>query len=121
MPIEIQQTYLRESIRANPSKIYVFGDNMERRGFGGQALEARGEYNAVGIPTKWKPRSEPDAFFKDSDLDFVQPIILGEFRKLYWYLKKGYTIVWPSDGIGTGRAQLQTKAPAIAKLIDCCL
>ncbi len=44
--------YTRAYIRAHPDWLFVFGDNMMRRGFGGQAAEARGEPNAIGIATK---------------------------------------------------------------------
>ena len=45
----------REYVRANPDKIFLFGDNLEQRGLGGQAAAMRGEPNAVGIPTKKRP------------------------------------------------------------------
>jgi hypothetical protein len=118
MPIEFVKHYTREEIRANKTKIYVFGDNFTRTGFGGQAREARGEINTVGIPTKWLPSNQPSAFLNDEYYSFVQPVIAGEFRKLFWYLKAGYTVVWPSDGIGTGRARLREVAPKIDKMID---
>jgi hypothetical protein len=118
--IEYAKYYSREIIQANPRKIYVFGDNMERRGLGGQARAARGEPNTIGIPTKWKPASTPDAFFRDQDVSFVRPVIAGEFRKLYWYLREGYTVVWPSNGIGTGRARLRDTAPRIARYLEEC-
>ena len=116
--IEYASRYDRYTIQNNPNKIFVFGDNMERRGLGGQAREARGERNTVGIPTKWKPDSTQDAYFRDSDFGFVRPVIAGEFRKLYWYRREGYTIVWPTNGIGTGRARLREFAPRIAGYID---
>ncbi len=39
----------REIVRDNPKKIFVFGDNDERDGFGGQAGQMRGEKNSIGI------------------------------------------------------------------------
>jgi hypothetical protein len=115
--IEIQ-TYDRKFIRANYPDIFVFGDNMERKGYGGQAAEARDCVNSIGIPTKWYPSADPRAFFSDEDFNFVAPVILGEFYKLQTYRKNGYNIWWPKDGIGTGRARLQVKAPAIYALIS---
>ena len=61
--ITFQERITRADLRANPDTLYVFGDNMRRRGMGGQAAEMRGEPNAVGIPTKWRPsRTEWDFF-----------------------------------------------------------
>ena len=45
----------REELQRHPELIFVFGDNMLRKGFGGQAKEMRGEPNAVGVPVKWRP------------------------------------------------------------------
>jgi hypothetical protein len=42
----------REMVRADPSTVFVFGDNMARNGLAGQAKEMRGEPNAIGVPTK---------------------------------------------------------------------
>lgn len=45
----------------------LFGDNLERRGFGGQAASMRGEPNAIGIPTKKSPTYKDEAFFSDDE------------------------------------------------------
>lgn len=49
MPVVKQDQIMRRDLLDNQDKLYVFGDNMVRRGFGGQAREMRGEPNAVGI------------------------------------------------------------------------
>lgn len=110
--------YDRSFINSNPDHIFVFGDNMLREGFAGQAAEARNCRNAVGIPTKWSPNKFEKAYFKDSDYMFVAPVILGAFKTLRAYRLTGYNIYWPEDGIGTGYAQLPKKAPVICHLID---
>ena len=61
--IERMRNISRAYVRANRDKLFLFGDNLERRGFGGQAAAMRGEPNAVGIPTKKKPSYAGDAFF----------------------------------------------------------
>ena len=108
-----QQKILRRHLIAQPSWTFVFGDNLERRGFGGQAKEMRGSKNAVGIPTKRRPEMDPTAFFQDYDAHEVLPIMGKEFGKLAARLLDGGTIVIPADGIGTGRAKLEEKAPKI--------
>jgi hypothetical protein len=93
---------------------------MEQRGFGGQAKEMRGEPNAVGIPTKWKPDMTPEAFFKDEDFDAIVPRIKSAFVRLKVHQMEGGIIVWPEAGIGTGLANLKKSAPKIWALIDLC-
>lgn len=112
--------YSRAEIRANPDRLYVFGDNVSTLGRGGQAKECRGEPNTVGIPTKWHPMMDEGSFFTDADLPKVRPRIQYEFRRLSEHLATGRDIVWPRDGVGTGLAQLPQRAPAIAAFIDRC-
>lgn len=99
----------RAMARAEPLTLFVFGDNMARAGYGGQAKELRGEQNAIGIPTK----NGPHVFFSDADFAQAKVAIDDAFMQLYRQLARGGKIVWPADGIGTGLAQLQTKAPTI--------
>jgi redox-sensitive bicupin YhaK (pirin superfamily) len=41
--------------------LFVFGDNLRRTGFGGQAAEMRGEPNAVGIAPGYEQKHFADA------------------------------------------------------------
>lgn len=112
--VEFREHYTRADIRAEPEALFVFGDNMERKGFGGQAREARGEPNAVGIPTKWGPHRNEGAYFTDSDLDRLPGLTITDvFSRLEWHLAKDRKVVWPDKGIGSGLAQLPRRAPAI--------
>jgi hypothetical protein len=108
----------RAVMRKFPATLFVFGDNMVRKGFGGQAKEMRGEPNAVGIPTKDLPSNVEDAFFTDDDYDYARPEIEKAFLKLFAHASLGGDIVWPADGIGTGLAQLEKRAPKIWNLIE---
>lgn len=110
--------YHRTDLRNWYNSLFVFGDNMAERGLGGQARECRGEPNAIGIPTKWQPSMTPDSFFDDDDLETVKPTIDGAFLELAGHLRKDGTVVWPEDGVGTGLAKLEKKAPAIFKYIQ---
>ncbi|HMM78421.1 MAG TPA: hypothetical protein PKC65_00200 [Pyrinomonadaceae bacterium] len=100
----------RDYVRANPDKIFLFGDNLEQRGFGGQAAAMRGEPNAVGIPTKKKPSMGPDAFFTDAEFEQNKAAIDRAFATIA-ITDSTRVIVIPSDGLGTGRAQMQKRAP----------
>lgn len=106
----------RARVSADPGTLYVFGDNLEQRGRGGQAV-IRGLPNAVGVPTKRRPSMDEDAFFTDADLREVQASIDAAFARLHRHLARGGTIAWPADGVGTGRARLAERAPAIAHYI----
>lgn len=98
--------YSRDFIQAHPDWLFVFGDNLERRGLGGQAKEARGEPNAVGIPTKRKPNNDDDAFLTDADYHEWAGIAGGDMSRIRRAHKLGRVVVWPLDGIGTGLAKL---------------
>ena len=110
---------IRAMLRGQPETLFAFGDNMQRCGLGGQAREMRGEPNAVGVPTKWAPHIGPDAFFRDSDWDRqeVREAIDAAFLQLAAAIKAGRTVAIPADGLGTGRAELASRAPRIAAAI----
>lgn len=117
----IRQKFItRADIRAHRERIYVFGDNMRRAGYGGQAAAMRGEPNTKGIPTKRAPGTGPDDFFADADLHdpAVWHAISGAFDELEGVILAGCDVVIPADGIGTGLARLQTRAPKIARYIE---
>jgi hypothetical protein len=103
----------RQMLRNAPDVLFIFGDNLRRVGLGGQAAEMRGEPNAVGIPTKVAPSMAPDAFFTDADLPKALNAFAEAFARLEAHLRAGGTIVVPEAGIGTGRAQLEQRAPTI--------
>ncbi|MEE7460667.1 hypothetical protein MFUR16E_04635 [Methylobacterium fujisawaense] len=113
MPIRYEKHITRAMLQAEPHALWVFGDNLLRKGYGGQAKEMRGEPNAVGIATKRKPALTPDAFFSDADVDTFVRHAKPVFERLGDHLRNGGTVVLPEDGIGTGRAQLRERAPAV--------
>lgn len=102
----------REYVRSNPDKLFLFGDNLEGRGFGGQAAAMRGEPNAVGIPTKKSPSFAERAFFTDDEFALNKAAIDTAFSTILAAIKDSNKIVViPADGLGTGRAQLDKRAP----------
>lgn len=114
--IIILNRYTRSQIRSNPSVLFVFGDNLSRIGFGGQAAEARGEANAVGVVTK----ISPSRYLTDDCWELVKDPIVIAFDRLRCHLLTGSNVVWPLDGVGTGLADLSNRAPMIAMAIDTC-
>lgn len=100
-----------ESCIKNPHCLFVFGDNQERVGMGGQAI-IRNCHNAIGICTK---KSIMHAMRDD---EYIQNQV--SIDKDIMSIKKsvednGYTfIVFPSSGLGWGRAYMQTACPKTA-------
>lgn len=112
MNVEVcHEYYTKELLRANPDKIYVFGDNMIRRGYAGQAV-IRDEPNAFGISTKRYPSMRPEAFYADrrDELDRLGDDLITLYSLMS---EDGHTIVFPADGVGTGLAKLKEKSPQI--------
>lgn len=97
----------------NPDKFFVFGDNARLSGYGGQARAMRGEENAIGIVTKLAPVMTDKAFFSDEDFDVFLRINAAPFTFIETILKRGATVYVSKAGIGTGLAQLETRAPTI--------
>jgi len=120
MPVEYRKFISREMLKSEPDTLFVFGDNMARKGFGGQAKEMRGEPNAVGIPTKKTPSDAPNAFFSDADFLDAKKMIDEGIERLISHLENSGNVVWPADGIGTGFAALPERAPAIWKYLEGC-
>lgn len=112
--LTFQKIIKRADLVNNRDTIYVFGDNLVGRGYGGQAAEMRGEPNALGIPTK----RSPSEYLSDTDFWDMDPIYRACFKKLYQAVNQGKKIVWPYDGIGTGLAQLETKSPQCWTLLQ---
>lgn len=107
----ISENYTPELLKANPDKLFLFGDNNTRTGKGGQAI-IRDEPNAAGISTKLLPKNTPEAFMSDDQLADNKAVIDSDIKKAKEKAtKEGKTIVLPKGGFGTGLAALATKAP----------
>jgi len=115
-----QKFVTREQVRADRSVFYLFGDNMEGKGFGGQAKAMRGESNAIGVPTKWSPDMRVRSFFTDDDAlnRNVFHAICDAFAHAEQALLDGHDVVIPEDGLGTGLAELPTRAPKVFDIIQ---
>jgi hypothetical protein len=118
MPVIFVNHYTRSIIKKNPETIFVFGDNMIETGLKGQAKEARGEPNSVGIPTKWLPSGEQAAYFLDTHKQAVFPKIINKFAEIREHLANGRNVVFPAAPLGSGYAKLDEKAPEIYKKMN---
>lgn len=109
----------RTTVKSKPDILFIFGDNMKRIGFGGQAKEMRGEPNVVGIPTKWAPSTHKDAFLSDDDWKNREVVsaIVNALIIIEKHLMDGKNVIMSKHGIGTGKAKLEQKAPFIFNFI----
>lgn len=114
MIVITQKRIYRSDLQKNPKSLFIFGDNIIRQGFGGQAAECRGEPNAHGIATKVSPME----FMSDSEAHMS--VVANDIDILLEKLKSGeYNIlVIPEDGIGTGLAEMDKYAPALFSSIQ---
>lgn len=116
MPLRYEaRWYTPAMCRAEPSALFAFGDNARRAGSGpksGQAI-IRSEPNAVGIVVKHAPSRELSAYLSNADLELFQRLNGPAFASLAAHLRAGRVVVWPADGIGTGRAELPERAPCL--------
>lgn len=119
MPVLFMSSITREFVRSHQTWLFVFGDNLAKKGLGGQAREMRGEPNAVGIATKRSPSMNSDAFFSDSDIHnvIVMGAIKDSFRILEFHLLSGDVVVIPKNGVCGGLANLPVNAPLIDTFI----
>jgi hypothetical protein len=102
----------RSYIRFNKNWLFVFGDNLEHRGFGGQAKACRGLTNTVGMPTKNDCYTFESSYFSDRNLDINKSYIdQATTLIMYSMLREGFTKLFIIPGIGQGRAELPTRAP----------
>lgn len=101
----------RLDLQNNPGVMYLFGDNDQRKGLGGQAAEMRGESNAVGVRTKKAPHMGKNAFWTDLELSENTDKIIGDLLPVVSHLNEGGVVVIPCDGIGTGLSTMQETCP----------
>ena len=99
-------------IYGHESILYLFGDNVVRKGSRGQDVIRHAE-NSIGIITKRSPSESEDAYLMDSDLDLTSQLILSDILKARELLQNGTYdyISIPVGGLGTGAANLKERSP----------
>ena len=97
----------RKEIESDYKSLYLFGDNLEDRNtnyvpYKTQAV-IRGLKNSFGIPTKFNRYTRYDSYMSLNELNNTLNKIIPELKKVL--LDNNYEyIVYPSFGIGTGKA-----------------
>ena len=81
--------------------IFVFGDNLDRRGLGGQAAIARKVTNSYGFVTKKYPTHSPSDYYKPSEYSNK---FISEIKKLKKEIEKNNDIIYLVPTLGNGLA-----------------
>ena len=120
MIVELYKGYwTRDEVQAQPNKVFLFGDNTKDRlitkhiPMTTQAV-IRGLKNSIGIDTKKNRYKNPDSYFSDDDFETFKIQVDAAIKQA---IDSGKIIVLPEDGIGTGKAMLETKAPKLFKYL----
>lgn len=100
--------------KAHRDWLFVFGDNDQGHGEGGQAIIRRAP-NAFGIPTKRTPDTNSRAYYSDRNYDEHINQIGRRFDQLEQTIEENRyrAVVFSSAGLGTGLADLPRKAPKV--------
>ena len=115
--------YTRDAVSKDLDNFYLFGDNTDDRlnthyiPTQTQAV-IRGLPNAIGIDTKHNRGWNVTSFLSDADFDSMQEHYNNQFKLIEDKLKEGHNVIIPRAGIGTGKAQLPSKAPRIFEDIN---
>lgn len=109
--IVTDKPYHPTDIFMDTKSLYIFGDNLERIGRGGQAC-IRPCPNALGIATK----KSPNEFMHDEEFQKNQMSIDVDIMNIMKAVENvGYTsITFPKSGFGWGRADIQNQCPRTA-------
>lgn len=111
MPVRYIKFITRDMLKSAPESRFVFGDNIARVGFGGQAREMRNEPNAIGVATLYAP----GVFYDGSTT--ILPAVASDLCVVANALNAGRDVVVPLDGLGTGFGRLIEHRPDIHNLI----
>lgn len=68
----------RDYLRSHPNSVFVFGDNLIRKGKGGAAT-LRDEPNTYGFITKKAPNNQDESFYRPEE---YEPVFIKEISKL---------------------------------------
>jgi hypothetical protein len=91
-------------------KYFVFGDNCERWGKGGQAI-IRDLKNTIGIRTKKKPDNFSTSFLTDDEYNTNSKLILEDILVIKEKNLLDEDIVVSKNGYGTGLAKMSERSP----------
>lgn len=97
---KINNIVTKEYLKAHPNEIFVFGDNLLRRGYGG-AAKVRDCKNTYGFITKKAPNNLDSAFYKPEE---YRPVFINELILLISSIDNNYNKTFLISPIGSGLA-----------------
>jgi hypothetical protein len=103
-------------VRAHSNWLFIFGDNDDARGMGGQAIIRKCK-NAAGVPTKRSPGYSPSDYYTDDDYEEHCDSIRTAFDRITARAPEYTKVVFPSGGLGTGLAELDKRAPRVMQFL----
>lgn len=108
----VSKRFSIDQCRLNFKTLFVFGDNEQRSGMGGQAI-IREQENSIGICTKKAPSMDISSFFTDNELEQNKAIIDEDIVRVKEYAEQigVRDIAFPQMGLGTGLADMPRKCP----------
>lgn len=107
----------KDKVKENTDVLYLFGDNLLRKGLGGQAKEMRGEENALGVVSKKYPSNNISSFYTDDDFYSWLEVFSVDIKNLAEKINSGKYKALVIPQIGVGLADLPNKAPRIWKYL----
>lgn len=112
MNILVSRRFSVEQCRINFDSLFIFGDNLERVGMGGQA-QIREQKNTCGFATKKAPGGKDEDYFTDDEFEENCKIIEDEITKINKYAEEGEykAIIFPFMGLGTGLSEMPLRCP----------
>lgn len=90
----------KEYLRSHPNEVFVFGDNLLRKGKGGAAV-LRDEPNTYGFITKKYPNNDDISFYRPGEYGFVFD---NELSKLIELIKANPEKIFLIPRLGGGLA-----------------
>ena len=90
----------QEFLDNNPNAYFVFGDNLERRGYGG-AAKLRDHPHSIGFITKKFPDNHDGSFYKPEE---YSPVFFEELKKLKTIIAKRPDKMFYISQLGGGLA-----------------
>lgn len=113
--------YSVKLVAINRRKQFVFGDNLQRVGKGGQAI-IRDCPNVIGVATKHTPAMDAHAFFTDRTLHRHIREVVRDLQKVEVAALTGDVVIpVTEDGLislGLGLARLHETSPSTYRMIS---
>lgn len=113
-----KQKYTQNTPKNDNKTLYLFSDNMEKRGVYDQAIIRHNE-NTFGIPIKKKRNNQHVSYFTDWDYNENKKTLDESLEQLNTVIESGdYSrIVFPKEGFGVNSGRLHYKAPKTYKYL----